>query len=81
MYKILKEEDIIRKGSRNREPERLEMIHTKILERKNIKTKNYDWIKQQTRYTVKKKKGSKLEERFKEITHNFIEAWKQKIRK
>ena len=57
------------------------MIHTKILERKNIKTKNYDWIKQQTRYTVKKKKGSKLEERLKEITHNFIEAWKQKIRK
>ena len=46
MYKILKEEDIIRKGSRNREPERLEMIHTKILERKNIKTKNYDCIKQ-----------------------------------
>lgn len=44
MYKIFKEEDIIRKGSRNREPERLEMIHTKILERKNIKTKNYDCI-------------------------------------
>lgn len=27
-----------------------------------------------------KKKGSKLEDRFKEIAHNFIEAWKQKIR-
>ena len=52
MYKIFKEEDIIRKGSRNREPERLEMIHMKILERKNIKTKNYEWIKQQIRYTV-----------------------------
>lgn len=45
MYEIFKEEDIIRKGQET-EPERLEMIHMKILERKNIKTKNYEWIKQ-----------------------------------
>lgn len=43
----------------------LKMIHVKILERKNIKTKNDKWIKQ-IRYTVKKKKA----DRSKEITQN-----------